>query len=143
MNLDAVRVALMERFAALMRAPTNEELALAAGLDVAEVPAALEALQDERMLVLRDGELWMAAPFSAVPTAYVAVVNGRRHFGNCIWDALGIFAMLGQDGRLDTSCGCCGTAMQLRLAGGRLDPTAGIAHFGIPAAHWWDDIVFN
>src|SRR5437667_11759339 len=37
-----------------------------------------------------NGELWRAAPFSAVPTAFPVKVGDRSYYGNCIWDALGI-----------------------------------------------------
>ena len=129
---------LMERFAALLRAPTHEELALAAGIDVADVPAALQELHDQRMIVLRDGQLWMANPFSAVPTDYVAVVNGRRHFGNCIWDALGIVAMLGGIGRVEKD------DLQIECAIRRVSaPREYVVHFLVPARDWWADIGYT
>jgi hypothetical protein len=31
----------------------------------------------------------------------------RRWWANCIWDALGIPAMLHRDVRIDACCGCC------------------------------------
>ncbi len=125
--------------------PSVAETASTLGHSSEQVAATFRRLADAYMLVLqRDtGEILMANPFSAVPTPFQVHAGGRTFFGNCIWDALGIVAMLQQDGRLDTSCGCCGTAMQLTITHGVLEPAAGIAHFGIPAAHWWDDIVFN
>ena len=128
----------MERFAALLRAPTHEQLAEAAGIDPADVPAALQELHDQRLLVLRDGQIRMANPFSAVPTDYVAVVNGRRHFGNCIWDALGIVAMLGGIGRVEKD------DLRVECAVRRVSaPRDYVVHFLVPAAHWWDDIFFT
>lgn len=129
----------MERFAALMRAPTHAELAEAAGIAVEEVPAALRALHDERMLVLGDdGGIWMANPFSAVPTDYVAVVNGRRHFGNCIWDALGVVAMLGGVGRVEKG------DLRVECAIRRVSaPRDYVVHFLVPAREWWADIGFT
>ncbi len=130
----------MERFAALMRAPTHEELAEAAGLDVTEVPAALQALHDQRLVVLRDGELWMAAPFSAVETEYVATVNGRRHFGNCIWDALGVVAMLGGIGRVEKVSEDLRVECAIRRVSA---PREYVVHFAVPASQWWEDIAFT
>ncbi len=125
--------------------PSAAAAAAALGHSTEEVTAAFRRLADARILVLQHdtGEILMANPFSAGPTPFQVHAGGRTFFGNCIWDAFGIFAMLRHDGRLDTSCGCCGTAMQLTVTRGMLDPGEGIAHFGIPAAHWWDDIVFN
>ena len=38
-----------------------------------------------------------------------APVAGRRsYFGNCIWDALGVAAMLGEDVEIPAACGDCG-----------------------------------
>jgi Alkylmercury lyase len=85
----------------------------------------------------------MANPFSAVPTPFLVRVGDRSWYGNCIWDATGIPAMRGQDASIEASCGCCGTAMHLAVSDGSLGEAPGIAHFAIPAAHWWDDIVFN
>jgi hypothetical protein len=145
-DLDGVRVALFERFAALLRAPTDAELGEAAGIPEAEVPAALRALADQRMVALQPGtgELWMAAPFSAVPTGFVAVVNGRRHFGNCIWDALGVIAMLGGIGRIESTCPDCDEPLAAEAAIRRISaPRDYVVHFSVPAAHWWDDIGFT
>ena len=85
----------------------------------------------------------MANPFSAVPTPFLVRVGDRSWYGNCIWDATGIPAMPGQDASIEASCGCCGTAMHLAVSDGSLEEAPGIAHFAIPAAQWWDDIVFN
>ena len=129
----------MQRFAALMRAPTHAELAEAWDVDADEARRRLRELADQRMVVLDDdGELWMAAPFSAVPTDYVAVVNGRRHFGNCIWDALGIVAMLGGIGRVEKG------DLRVECAIRRVSaPRDYVVHFLVPARDWWADIGFT
>jgi hypothetical protein len=58
-------------------------------------------MHEAHMLVLEPtGEILMANPFSAVPTPFLAEVGGRRWFGNCIWEALGIIATLHADGRV-------------------------------------------
>lgn len=85
----------------------------------------------------------MANPIPAVPTPFLVRAGDRSWYGNCIWDAMGISAMLQQDAVIETSCGCCGTAMQVTVVNGSLGEAPGIAHFAVPAARWWDDIVFN
>ena len=101
-------------------------------------------LADERLLVLRpDGaEIWMAQPFSAVPTPFRVECAGRSYFGNCIWDALGIPALVEADGTVCTACADCGDPLELRVEGGRL-LDGGVAHFAVPAARWWDDIGYT
>ena len=110
-----------------------------------EVRAAFRRLSDAHVLVLQQGgdEILMANPFSAVPTPFLVRAGGRSYYGNCVWDALGIPAMLQADADVEASCGCCGRAMRLRVAAGALAEAAGVAHFALPAARWWDDIVFN
>jgi Alkylmercury lyase len=125
--------------------PTKSDLVAAAGASAKAVERALQALGDAHMLVLQrdSGEVLMANPFSAVPTPFVVSIGSRSWYGNCIWDSMGIAAMLGADASLDASCGCCGTAMKLAIPNGCRDEDERVAHFAVPAAHWWDDIVFN
>jgi len=125
--------------------PTVAEAASALSMTSDAVGASFQRLADGNILVLQQGtgEILMANPFSAVPTPFLVRAAGRSWYGNCIWDAMGIPAMLKQDVTIEASCGCCGTAMRLSVLEGSLEEAPGIAHFAIPAAHWWDDIVFN
>ena len=125
--------------------PTVEETSSALARSPDEVRASFRRLADGHVLVLQkgSGEILMSNPFSAVPTPFLVKAGGRSYYGNCIWDALGIPAMLKQDASIEASCGCCGTAMNLKVTRGSLEGARGVAHFAIPAAHWWDDIVFN
>ena len=125
--------------------PTIAETASALARSSDQVRASFQRLATGHILVLQkgSGEILMANPFSAVPTPFVVKAAGRSCFGNCIWDAMGISAMLNQDAAIEGSCGCCSTVMNLQVTKGALEEARGIAHFAIPAAHWWDDIVFN
>jgi len=125
--------------------PLIRDVAQVLGMTHDEVAASMQRLAEGHMLVLQpgSGEVLMAPPYSAVPTPFVVHAGGTRSFGNCIWDALGIPAVLGTDARIDCSCGCCGEAMSLAVTGDALEPTDGAVHFAIPARRWWEDIVFN
>jgi hypothetical protein len=125
--------------------PTAAETAAALSATAGEVRDSFRRLADAHVLVLQKegGEVLMANPFSAVPTPFVVKAGGRSYYGNCVWDAMGIPAMLRRDAVIESSCGCCGAAMTLKVTGGALEAAPGVAHFAIPAAHWWDDIVFN
>jgi hypothetical protein len=125
--------------------PTMAETSSALARPPDEVRDSFQRLADGHVLVLQkgSGEILMANPFSAVPTPFLVKAGGRSYYGNCIWDAMGIPAMLGRDAVIEASCGCCSTAMNLRVTGGSLEAARGLAHFAIPAARWWDDIVFN
>jgi Alkylmercury lyase len=127
--------------------PTLAEMALHLRAPASGIRDTCRRLAASHVLVLQpdSGEILMASPFSAVPTPFVVELGpgGYSCFGNCIWDALGIVAMTGRDASIKTACADCGTAMEVRVSGGAVHYTEGLAHFAIPARRWWDDIVFN
>jgi len=129
------------RFVELGRAPGADEL----GLPRDEVEASWLRLHEAHALVLDPAtlELRMANPFSAVPTAYRVRASGRWWYGNCAWDAFGICAALGVDGRIETSCPDCGEEVHVDVRDERPDPDEHLFHCLLPASRWWDDIVFT
>ena len=132
------------RFVDLGRAPTAAEVAGAAGLREAQVQACWERLHDAHALVLDPaGAIRMANPFSGVPTAYRVHAAGRWWFGNCAWDAFGICAALHQGGRIETACGDCRQPARIAVRDQRPDDDSLLFHCLVPAARWWDDIVFT
>jgi len=145
-----VRLRIYELFVKTGRCPSKADVAAELGCSVSEVGEAVRGLADSHVLVLQpgSGEVLMANPLSAVPTPFAVETEspaGRRSwYGNCIWDALGVVAMLHGDGRVLASCGCCGESMTVRVRDREVfcEPQ-GIVHFALPARQWWDDIVFN
>jgi hypothetical protein len=125
--------------------PSILDLSRQLALPREDVSGSLERLATAKALVLQpeSREVLMANPFSAVPTPFAVLAGGRLYYGNCIWDALGIPAMLGCDATLQCSCACCGEAMRLAVTHGDLEPIDAVVHFAIPAQKWWQDIVFN
>jgi hypothetical protein len=106
--------------------------------------AGWERLHAEHALVLdQAGGIRMASPFSGVPTDYRVQAGGRRWYGNCAWDAFGICAALHQDGRIEASCPDCGQSMRIAVRDQRPDDASLLFHCLVPAARWWDDIVFT
>jgi Alkylmercury lyase len=132
-------------FVGLGRAPTADELAITAGLSRADVHAAWAELDQAHALVLNPAtaEIRMANPFSAVPTAYRVRAAERWWYANCAWDALGICAALHVDGEIEASCPDCGETIGVTLCGRRVDDERLLFHCLVPAARWWDDIVFT
>jgi hypothetical protein len=124
--------------------PTSEEVAPAMSMSRYAVLASFRRLADAHVLVLKPdtGEILMANPFSAVPTPFLVETKELSAYGNCIWDALGIPAMLGRDARIITSCADCGASAEITVSGGAAKGD-GILHFAIPARDWWNDIVFT
>ena len=132
-------------FAERGRAPIPSEVAERAGRPEEEVRAAWGRLHDQHAIVLdaEDGSLRMANPFSGMPTPHVVEADGRRWYANCAWDAFGICAALGVDGRIETSCRDCGDPIEIEVRDGRPDDESLLFHCLVPAARWWDDIVFT
>ncbi|MBZ5598275.1 MAG: alkylmercury lyase family protein [Acidobacteriia bacterium] len=139
-----LRLYIYRHFLRKGRAPSVAEMAKGLGSRRRQAKAALQRLSQSHAFVLQEnGELWRAAPFSAVPTAFPVQVGERSWYSNCIWDALGIPAMLHKDARIQASCGCCNFEMGLRVKDGQLLDHRGIIHFAVPARHWYKDIVFT
>jgi hypothetical protein len=132
-------------FVDLGRAPRAGEVAAAAGATGAQVKSCWRELHRAHALVLdpATGEIRMASPFSAVSTAYRVRAAGRPWYGNCAWDAIGICAALHVDGRVETTCPDCGDTIALEVRDQRVDGERLVFHCLVPAAHWWDDIVFT
>ena len=131
-------------FVELGRAPTAEELAASARLPVDAVRAGWQRLHDAHALVLdANGEIRMANPFSAVPTPYRVEAAGRSWYANCAWDAFGICGALHSDGRIETACQDCGEEIVVDVRDERPSDESLVFHCLVPAAHWWDDIVFT
>jgi hypothetical protein len=147
--VDAQALALRNLTYALVvelgRAPSAEEAGAAGKLSRDEVVALWRELHEAHALVLdpASGEIRMANPFSAVPTAYRVEAAGRWWYGNCAWDALGICAALHADGRIETSCPDCGEAIAVEVRDQRVDDERLLFHCLVPARHWWDNIIFT
>jgi Alkylmercury lyase len=122
------------------RAPVAAELG-----EPDEVLAGWRRLDAEHAVVVEPatGELRMLNPFSAVPTAYRVRAAGSSWYGNCAWDALGICAALHVDGSVETSCPDCGERIVVEVRDERVDDESLLFHCLVPAARWWDDIVFT
>ena len=140
-----VRLTLYREFTLTAAPPSTQKIAEKLGTPLAEVRAAMERLAIAKAIVLQpeSREILMANPLCAVPTPYRVQARGRSYFGSCVWDALGIIAMLQTDAVLDTACACCGETMRIEVAGGHPAPGHGIVHFAVPAIRWWENIVFT
>jgi hypothetical protein len=142
---DEVRELVYDRTVLDGRPPRAAEVAAGLGMTEAEALESFQRLRSRRLLALapESGEIVMAPPFSAVPTPFQVLVGDRAYFANCVWDAYGIPAALHRDADIRASCACCGEPMSLAVRDGRPTRAPGVAHFAVPAAHWWDDIVYT
>ena len=94
-------------------------------------------------MLAESGRVAMAHPFSGVATDTRVQSGNREWYANCAWDGLGILAALGCDGVVVGHCPDCGEACGFVVRDGELDACDCVVHFVVPAARWWDDIVFT
>jgi hypothetical protein len=123
--------------------PTAAEAARRLQLGVEEVLAGWGHLHDRHELVL-DGDRFtvrMAHPFSARQMHFVVASAEQKWWGGCAWDSFGIMAALDQEVLVATTCLGCGRPLAV-LADPQAPPSEPyVAHFLVPAARWWDDVV--
>lgn len=140
-----IKLAIYAHFAASGRRPLAREIAERVGSGVPQVLEAFARLRASRVLVLEsDGEsIRMAPPFSGVPTQHVVRTGARSYHANCAWDALGIPAALHEPATIDSRCGQSGEPLCLEVGTAGPHASDWLFHCAVPAAHWWDDIVFT
>lgn len=146
MDFDTrTKLAIYRHFADTGRAPTPDDIAAKVGSDAESVRAAYTRLRAQRVLALeRDGvSIRMAPPFSGVPTQHVVTVDGRKYFANCAWDSFGIIAALQHPGEVQSECAQSGAPLRLAVTLDGPPPSNWVFHCLVPAAKWWDDIVFT
>src|SRR4051794_22614163 len=102
-----IRAFIYDRLISGGRVPLAREVAGHFGLPVEDVHSAFRRMKDAHILVLQEGEqeVLMANPFSAVPTPFLVEIGTNSWWGNCVWDALGVAAMVKGDARITTVCG--------------------------------------
>jgi hypothetical protein len=126
------------------RVPRIAEVATALTCAELEVKEAFLRLRQKRLLYLEPdtSEIRMAPPFSAVPTGFLVRAGSKAYDANCVWDAYGVAAALHCDVTVEASCGDCGEPLRMEVRDFSPVPHGWAVHFAVPAAHWWDDLVF-
>jgi hypothetical protein len=146
MDFDTqIKLAIYRHFAETGRRPSPGDVAALTGSDVTSVLDAYPRLRAQRVLALEaDGtSIRMASPFSGVPTQHVVAVGGKEYFANCAWDSLGVIAALHQPGQVHSRCEQSGEPLHLKVGLAGPEPSTWLFHCLVPAAKWWDDIVFT
>jgi Alkylmercury lyase len=140
-----VKLAVYGHFAETGRRPTPEDVAERVGSDARAVNDAWQRLRAQRLLVLEsDGSsIRMAPPFCGVPTQHVVESAGVEYFANCAWDALGVPAALHQRATVRSRCEESGEPLNLEVGVDGPEASDWLFHCLVPAAKWWDDIVFT
>ncbi len=142
----SVKMEIYQTIVQTTQAPSAPDVARSLHRTVAEVQSAFQRLSEKRLLVLEpvdSSRIRMAPPFSGVETRHTTVVDGKSYFANCAWDALGVAAALHRDANIFSSCADCGEAMTFLVRDGAPLPQACAVHFAVPAAQWFDNIIYT
>ena len=146
-DLDTkVKLAIYEITAETGRVPNSSAVSEKIAVDERGVVAAFGRLHLKRLLLPEPGDptrIRMAPPFSGIATAFPVEANGRSYFANCVWDAYGIAAALHCDGMSRASDGHTGEPLTIEIRNGQPVLQPYVAHFAVPAALWWDDLIFT
>ena len=146
MSLDAhTKMAIYQHFAGTGQWPSLQVVAERVRADTTSVREAYVMLRAQRVLVLEPDSvsIRMAPPFSGVPTQHVVIVDETKYFANCAWDSFGILAALQRPGRVHSRCEQSGEPLNLEIDLEGPPPCSWLFHCLVPAAKWWDDIVFT
>ncbi len=140
-----VRFFITQHLAETGWAPSTEEIARECGLSSQSVEKVLHRLEDAHAIVLAPGStnVWMAPPFSAVPTPFPVETSDARYWANCAWEMLSVSALLGVAATSKTQCPGCAGELTRRIRGGELEPTETVVHFAVPAIRFWENIGFT
>jgi hypothetical protein len=140
-----VKLAVYRATAAAGRPPDASDVARESGVDLDELRRSYARLRERRLLVLEpDGlSIRMAPPFSGVPTQHVVRVDGVDYWANCAWDALGIPAALHRAGTVHSRCEQSREPLRLEIGLDGPGPSTWLFHCLVPAARWWENVVFT
>jgi hypothetical protein len=140
-----VKLTIYRSFAETGSAPTPEEVAERVNSSFALVLETYQRLRAQRLLVLdaNGSSIRMAPPFSGVRTQHVVEAAGIRYSANCAWDALGVPVALRKPAIIHSRCEQSHEPFQLSVNAEGPEPSDWPFHCLVPAAKWWEDIVFT
>ena len=142
----AVKMSVYQTIAESTKAPSAAEVARALGVSDNDALDAFRSLHKKRLLVPEPADamkIRMAPPFSGVETPFAVRIGRKKYYANCAWDALGIPAALHENAVVETTDAQTGEPMRIEVRDQRPIPQQCAVHFAVPAARWWDDIVYT
>jgi hypothetical protein len=145
MNADdeQVCVAVYRNFATTGAAPPTDQLARALDTDTDDVRDRLRRLAAARHVVFDDDRIVMAHPFSAVPFGFAVMGNSTLWWGGCAWDSFAIPHLIDAEPEVlvATRCPGCDAPHAWVVSRNQSPPGEQVAHFLVPVANMWDDVV--
>ena len=141
---ESVRLAVYRTLAETGQAPQRAVLADTLGLRDEQVDEAMNELAASRHLVLDSlGDVVLAHPFATRSFAFSVMGARTLWWGGCAWDAFAIPHLVRAEPSVlvATTCPNCATPHAWTVTTEHPPPGNQRAHFLIPTAHIWDDVV--
>ncbi len=97
------------------------------------------------MVLDAEDRILMAHPFATVPLGFSVMGRSTLWWGGCAWDSFALPHVLADEPEVLVATICPGCGRPHAWVVGREEPPAGeeVAHFLVPAARMWDDVVFT
>lgn len=141
---EVVRLAVYRGYVDDGRPPDVETMAGKLDLEVHAVRESLSRLHEARHVVLDgDGDIVMAHPFASVALGFSVMGRKTLWWGGCAWDSFAIPQVCPDDPEVLVATQCPGCGKPLSWVINRESAPLGdeVAHFLVPMAHVWDDVV--
>lgn len=146
LDLEGLRLAVYGSFVATGAAPDVGGLAADLGVSAETVRDGLSELARSRHLALgHGGDVLMAHPFASVPLGFSVMGRDTLWWGGCAWDSFALPHLLPDQAPVlvATTCPACDAPHAWRVDRDGPPPGDQVAHFLVPAAHIWDDVVWT
>jgi hypothetical protein len=126
--------------------PDSAPVATKLNVPEEEIREVFQELAAKRLLVLEPGypsKIRMAPPFSGIETSFRVEAGNKSYYANCVWDAFGIAAALQENAIIHSTDGFTREPLTLEVKDHQPIASNYLAHFAVPAAQWWEDIIYT
>lgn len=137
------RLAIYTHFASGGRLPTHDALARQLDLSQQDYETALDELASTHHVVLEDGEVVMAHPFSTRSFGFSVMGPRTLWWGGCAWDSFAIPNLVPDSPQVlvATACPACATPHAWTVTNQAPPDGDQVAHFLVPITRAWSDVI--
>ena len=123
-------------------APDIAKLKKLVAADEASVVEGLKRLEGSHSLVCHPGQSapWLIHPFSLSPTATWVQAGQLGWWAPCIWCALGVGVLVGEDVVIHCRIGGEVDDLDIHVSGGLVRENSIVTHFAVPLRSTWDNV---
>jgi hypothetical protein len=144
MDVEDLRLLIYDNFRLIGRVPSVAELAETLEVTDDDVTDGIAELARARHVALNEaGEIVMAHPFASINLGFEVMGRNTLWWGGCCWDSFALPHLLTDEPDVLVATQCPGCGQPQAWVVNRFEPPTSdwLAHFLVPAAHVWDDVV--